>query len=169
MEIDLTPDTTIGTGGTNPFYLALRFSQLKIFFGNKGPNRTGLNTFSTKNAIGFPEGKISLRHNLRSRTPVSEAYCVVDLKLVACLNTSTAKDTARKISYNERIRLLDFIWGITGGKTISLYLIFDRQILQTAITIGGTQILVLLGRHGLQLKIGPGIHIHILHKTIMLS
>jgi hypothetical protein len=169
MEIELASDTAVGTGGSNLSCFVRRTLQEKVLFWNKGAYRTGLDTFPAKNANRILQGVVSLSHNLGFTAPVIEADGVIYLDFIAGLNTAAAKDTPGKIAHNKRVYVLNGVADLSRCKMICLDLVLDGQVLQAALPISRTKVLMPFCRHGLQLEVGPGIHAQVLNQAVMLT
>jgi hypothetical protein len=169
MEIELASDATVCTSGSNLFCFVRRTLQEKVLFWNKGPHRTGLNTFPAKNTNRIFQGAVSLSHNLGFMTPVIETYGVIYLDFIASLDTAAAKNASGKIAHYKWVYVLNGIAALSRRKVICFDLVPDGQILKMALPISRTKVLMLLCCHGLQLEVGPGIHVQVLNQAVMLT
>jgi len=149
MEIELASDTAVRTGGSNLSCFVRGTLQEKVLFCNEGPHRTGLNTFPAKNANRILQGAVSLSYNLGFTAPVIEADGVIYLDFIARLNTAAAKDTPGKIAHNKRVYVLNGIADLSRCKMTCLDLVPDGQILQAALPICRTKVLMPFCCHGL--------------------
>jgi hypothetical protein len=169
MEVELAAYTTVCAGSADSLRFGTQTFRLDILFRNKGTHRAGLNAFSAENAIGILECSVAPGNDLGSRASIAVTDRIIYLDFIAGLNTATAKDTTGKVAEDKGIYIFDRVQGLTRGEAMRLYLVPYCQILQTTLSISGTQILVLFSPHSLQLKIGPRLHIHFLDKAIVIS
>jgi hypothetical protein len=169
MEVELTSHPAIPTGGSDLLFIRAKVPLRNIMCRNQGPDRTGLDALAAKYAITIFEGTIPGGHDLGFGSPVSLANRIVHLDLVAGLDAPAAENTAGKIPGNKGVDVLKNIGGLFGLKPSGLYPVFYGKCLQTTVSVCRTDILVLIPVQSLQLQISPGIRVHVLDQTVVIS
>ncbi|MBA7707932.1 hypothetical protein ES703_116816 [subsurface metagenome] len=125
----------------------------------QGTYRTNPDTLSAKHTVRFIVGEVTVCYNLRGSSSVSVRNGVIDLNLVAGLNTPATEDAAGKIPDDKGVAGLSRVSGRAFWKSDDLHLISVGQLLKNTVTIclTGKAVMVTRGQKEFYIHL-PGLY-----------
>ena len=168
VQMHLAADPAVTAGGAD--FRGLPGADIVAYvFLDQRPHRAGLDAFTAEYAVRIFQRPVTGSDDLGACAPEPEVNGVVDLNLVAGLNTPPTLDTAGKISHDERIDGLHRIGRIGGGKTFTGYLVAVGQVLKPAIAPDRAQFLTAVVLLDIELKLGPVLSVGTAHGAVVIA
>ena len=168
VQMHLAANPAVTAGGSDFRGLPGADIVAYVFFDQR-PHGAGLDAFTAEYAIRIFQRPVTGSDDLGACAPEPEVNGVVDLNLVAGLNTPSTLDTAGKIPHDERVDGLHRIGRIGGGETLAGYLVAVGQILKAAVTPDRAQFLTAVVLLDIELKLGPVLSVGTTHGAVVIA